>query len=201
MSGKWALQALPDTIEVIDLPTVHGFFVVIPKQARVFHSKSPLAYALNLHNRVEVRDGPILMARDKVRLLGIERHLPVPQEGLGTTTPGTLGRRGGKPLMQAVDAVPLAPEPAHVPQTALPLVMDRVALVEDVLQDMPVVLLWVSLLGPCQPVVRLPGAPVRMSHLTWVEDVLTTVRRLVDTIDEVLLDVAKQQRRALVDLR
>jgi hypothetical protein len=64
VSWKWPLQVPPDTIKVIDLLTLHGFFMVIPKEARVFQSKGSLTDRLDFYQRVEIGDGSVLVARN-----------------------------------------------------------------------------------------------------------------------------------------
>ena len=82
VSWQWPLQVPPDTVKVIDLLALHGFFMVIPQEAWVFKSKSSLAYRLYFYQRVEIGDGPILVASDEVLILTIERYLLILKEGL-----------------------------------------------------------------------------------------------------------------------
>jgi len=61
---QWPLQVPPDTVEVIDFLAFHGFFVVIPQEARIFQSKSSLTNRLYFYQRVEIGDGSVLVARN-----------------------------------------------------------------------------------------------------------------------------------------
>jgi len=197
MGEQRAFDALPQGVVVDHALTLVGLDRVPGDQGGLLHPDRAQSNALDLDERADVEDGPVGVPVDQVTGLGVERHLLVGRRQPSAPVAG--GKPSGPALVTAHPAPPPAVEPAHLPQPGLPLGVDVMALLEDGLQPVTVAGdAGAGLTG--DPVGGRTGAPVLLTHLAGVDDVLAPVV-VLGLLHHVGLDVSKQHGGSLLGLR
>jgi hypothetical protein len=166
-----ATQAFPDAIEVVYLLAIlldH----VLPQQGRGIHSKGANTDRLDLYQSPRRQVDAVSLTGYQERGLVGQWYLSVLHiRPLCSTVRADRGR--GAPYIGVTATTgPVPVQPTHLCQPRLPLVVDAVALIEDVLQIEVELLATVRGWCTCQAVVRLSRAPVSLRHLRGVDNVL-----------------------------
>jgi hypothetical protein len=150
---------------------------------------------------VDVFNGAVCMTGYQEVIDRIERNLVV-NDGADLITLWTEGGAGPVELRITCQAFPVPPKSAHVPGPLLPLGVDAVAFGEDVLH-LKAESLGVRVCLRCarDAVVRIARTPILLSHLRWVDDVLSPVVGLQGLRQYVSLYITEESSVYLLRVR
>lgn len=194
MGREWFLYCLEHTLEIYIIP-VRIFFVDV--WSRI--PDGSLAHGFHLYKAILVQYRSVCMAGYEMRV-GKQRDFAVLHFHHGRSA---YRARQGNHLFYSVRITlvtrPVSPQPSHLPESALPLVVDEMAFVEDV-QDLYRKLLRglhirvVRLPASLHPQIGTQGTPRDIGHLAWMDDVLVPGSRPGMVFQHESLYVSQEER-------